>query len=124
MKKFKYINVDDLGNVTYTDKACEFGEKIFKTMRATADRFIAENNCNYMINTEQIPGESAAVKLMKKDKYFYPKAKIYDLPLYGNQFMPLGIQATGQERIRVQALFDSYCNGGSILHYNIDAPFD
>ena len=31
---------------------------------------------------------------------------------------------TGQERIRVQALFDSYCNGGSILHYNIDAPFD
>lgn len=124
MKKFKYINVDELGNVTYTDKACEFGEKIFKTMRATADRFIAENNCNYMINTEQIPGESAAVKLMKKDKYFYPKAKIYDLPLYGNQFMPLGIQATGQERIRVQALFDSYCNGGSILHYNIDAPFD
>lgn len=124
MKKFKYINVDDLGNVTYTDKACEFGKKIFDTMRVTADKFIEENNCNYMINTEQIPGESAAVKLMKKDKYFYPRAKIYDLPLYGNQFMPLGIQTTGQERIRVQALFDSYCNGGSILHYNIDAPFD
>ena len=60
---------------------------------------------------------------MKKDKFFYPEANIYDLPLYGNQFMPLGIQTTGQERVRVQALFDSYCNGGSILHYNIDAPF-
>ena len=124
MKKFGYVEVDELGNAFYTDKACEFGEKIFKTMRETADRFIAENNCNYMINTEQIPGESAAVKLMQKDKYFYPRAKIYDLPLYGNQFMPLGIQATGQERIRIQALFDSYCNGGSILHYNIDSPFD
>ena len=69
-------------------------------------------------------GESAAAKLMKKDKFFYPYANIYDLPLYGNQFMPLGIQSTLQERIRVQALFDSYCNGGSILHANIDAPFD
>ena len=61
---------------------------------------------------------------MKKDKFFYPKAKIYDLPLYGNQFIPLGIQTTGQERIKIQAAFDGYCNGGSILHYNIDAPFD
>lgn len=61
---------------------------------------------------------------MIKDKFFYEDADIYDLPLYGNQFMPLGVQTTLQERIRVQALFDSYCNGGSILHANIDAPFD
>ena len=77
-----------------------------------------------MINTEQIPGESAAAKLIKKDKFFYPNANIYDLPLYGNQFMPLGIKTTLQERIKVQAIFDRYCNGGSILHANIDAPFD
>ena len=61
---------------------------------------------------------------MKKDKFFYPRAKIYDLPLYGNQFIPLGIQTTLQERVRIQAMFDSFCNGGSILHANIDAPFD
>ena len=69
-------------------------------------------------------GESAADKLMRKDQFFYPDADIYDLPLYGNQFMPLGIKTTLQERVRVQALFDGYCNGGSILHANIDAPFD
>ena len=86
--------------------------------------FIQENECDYFINKEQIPAESAAAKLMKKDKFFYPRAKIYDLPLYGNQFIPLGIQATGQERVRIQAAFDGFCNGGSILHYNIDAPFD
>lgn len=124
MKKFGYIKVDELGDTYYTDKASEFGNKIFKTMRTTADRFIKENNCDYQINTEQIPGESAAAKLMKKDKFFYPNANIYDLPLYGNQFIPLGIKTTGQERVRIASEFDGYCSGGSILHYNIDAPFD
>ena len=124
MKKFGYIRVDELGDTYYTDKASAFGEKIFKTMRATADRFIKGNNCDYQINTEQIPGESAAAKLMKKDKFFYPNANIYDLPLYGNQFIPLGIKTTGQERVRIASEFDGYCSGGSILHYNIDAPFD
>lgn len=128
MKRFGYTEVDALGNVSYTDKAAEFGKKIFEAMRQTADQFLDTGVCgekpDYQINTEQIPGESAASKLMKKDKFFYPDADIYDLPLYGNQFMPLGIQSTLQERIRVQALFDGYCNGGSILHANIDAPFD
>lgn len=124
MKKFGYVTVDEFGNTFYTEKASEFGKKIFETMRATADDFIKEYGCNYQINTEQIPGESAAAKLMKKDKFFYPKAKIYDLPLYGNQFVPLGIKTTLQERVRIQAMFDNYCNGGSILHANIDAPFD
>ena len=124
MKKFGYTRVDEFGNTFYTDEALAFGQKIFETMRAVADRFIRQNHCDYMINTEQIPGESAAAKLIKKDKFFYPNANIYDLPLYGNQFMPLGIKTTLQERIRVQAIFDKYCNGGSILHANIDAPFD
>ena len=124
MKRFGYIKQDSLGNTYYTEEASKFGKKIFETMRAVADKFIEDQGCDYMINCEQIPGESAAAKLMKKDKFFYPNANIYDLPLYGNQFMPLGIKTTLQERVRVQALFDSYCNGGSILHANIDAPFD
>ena len=124
MKKFGYTYQDEFGNTFYKDEAFEFGNKIFKTMRKVADDFIVENNCDYMINTEQIPGESAAAKLMKKDKFFYPKANIYDLPLYGNQFIPLGIKTTLKERIRISSAFDKYCNGGSILHVNIDAPFD
>ena len=124
MKKFGYTKTDEFGNVYYTKEASEFGNKIFKTMRATADKFIADNHCDYMINTEQIPGESAAAKLMMKDKFFYPNANTYDLPLYGNQFIPLGIQTTLQERVRIASEFDRYCNGGSILHANIDSPFD
>lgn len=124
MKKFGYTRVDEFGNVYYTKEASELGRKIFETMRRVADKFIIENNCDYHINTEQIPGESAAAKLMKKDKFFYPDANVFDLPLYGNQFIPLGIQTTLAERVRIAAEFDGYCNGGSILHANIDAPFD
>ena len=124
MKKFGFTRTDELGNVFYTDEAADFGKRIFDTIRAVADKFITDNNCDYMINTEQIPGESAASKLMNKDKFFYPNADIYDLPLYGNQFIPLGIKTTLKERIRVQAMFDSFCNGGSILHANIESPFN
>ena len=124
MRKFDYVNIDEFGNSSYKDQAYIFGEKIFKTMRSVADKFIAKYDCDYQINTEQIPGESAADKLMKKDKFFYGDAGIYDLPLYGNQFIPLGIKTTLSERVKAQAAFDSYCNGGSILHANIEAPFD
>ena len=35
----------------------------------------------------------------------------------------MGIKTTIKERIRIASLFDSYCNGGSIAHINIEAPF-
>lgn len=123
MKKFGFTKTDEFGNVYYTEEAAQFGKKIFDTMRLVADNFIEDYNCDYMINTEQIPGEQAASKLMNKDKFFYPDATIYDLPLYGNQFIPLGIKTTLTERIRIQAMFDRFCNGGSILHANIESPF-
>ena len=58
---------------------------------------------------------------MQKDKLFYPKER-YELPLYGNQWYPLGVQTTLQEKIDISALFDKACNGGSICHINLDAP--
>ena len=124
MKRFGFTRTDEFGNVFYTEDASRLGKKIFEVMREVADEFIAEMGVDYHINTEQIPGESAAAKLMRKDKFFYPEAAVFDLPLYGNQFIPLGIQTTLAERVRIAAEFDSYCNGGSILHANIDAPFD
>ena len=121
MKKFGYTELDKFGNTFYTKKAEEFGRKIFEVIHSTKDEFAKDKG--YIINCEQIPGESAAAKLMKKDKFFYRKQVVDDLPLYGNQFIPLGIKTTMQERIRIAALFDSFCNGGSILHVNVEAPF-
>lgn len=122
MKTFGYITIDELGNTYYTDKANNFGKRIFETLHRVKDAFATDKN--YKINCEQIPGESAAAKMQLADEFFYPETVVKDLPLYGNQFIPLGIKTTMVERIRIASLFDSYCNGGSIAHLNIDAPFD
>lgn len=124
MKQRGYVAFDEFGNASYTKEAEILGEKLFNVIRKTSDKFLEDYKCNYKISIEQIPAEQSASKLIRKDKFFYPDANIYDLPIYGNQFMPLGIKSTLNERIRTQALFDSFCNGGSILHANIEAPFD
>lgn len=122
LQKFKYVNKDEFGYVTYTDKGMDFAKQILKTIHEEKNAFIAENNVDYKINLEQIPGERAAYILMQKDKFMFPKQK-YELPLYGNQFIPLAVKATLQEKIRVSAELDEACSGGSIAHINIDAPF-
>ena len=121
MKTFGYTKVDEIGNVFYTPEAEAFGKKIFDVIHNVKDIFGLDKD--YKINCEAIPGETAAAKLMKKDKFFFGDKVVDDLPLYGNQFIPLGIKTTLVERIRIASLFDGFCNGGSILHINIDAPF-
>lgn len=121
MKTFGYTRTDEFGNTYYTEEAEKFGKKIFDVIHNVKDTFALDKD--YTINCEQIPGETAAAKLMKKDMFFYPDTAVNDLPLYGNQFIPLGIKTTLQERIRIAAMFDGFCNGGSILHVNIESPF-
>jgi ribonucleoside-triphosphate reductase len=121
MKEFGYTREDEFGNVYYTEDADRFGKKIFEVLHRTKDQFALDKD--YKINCEQIPGESCAAKMQEADELLYPEEVNKDLPLYGNQFIPLGIQTTLQERIRIASLFDSYCNGGSIAHINIESPF-
>ena len=122
MKTFGYTREDEFGNTYYTEKADNFGKKIFDVIHRTKDQFALDKD--YKINLEQIPGETCALKFKQADELLYPDKVVKDLPLYGNQFIPLGIKTTLQERIRIASLFDSYCNGGSIAHINIEAPFD
>lgn len=121
MKSFGYTREDEFGNVYYTGAADRFGKKIFDVIHRTKDQFALDKD--YKINCEQIPGESCAAKLMAADEMLFPEIVVKDLPTYGNQFIPLGVKTTLQERIRIASLFDSYCNGGSIAHINIEAPF-
>lgn len=121
LKTFGYTTEDELGNVFYTDKAFKFGEQIFKTIHEVKEEFAADKD--YMINCEAVPGESCAVKMQLADSMLFPRKVVKDLPLYGNQFIPLGIKTTLQERVRIASAFDNFCNGGSILHVNIEAPF-
>ncbi len=121
LQSFGYTYVDDFGNTHYSDKGIEFAKTILKTINDTKDEFAKDKD--YQINVEEVPAESCAYILKEKDKTFYPNEK-YELPLYGNQWIPLGVQTTLQEKVRLSAILDKACNGGSILHANFDAPFN
>lgn len=122
IKTFGYTKVDEFGNTYYDDQAYVLGRRIFGVIRNCIDNFSLDKD--YKFNIEQVPAEQAAVKMQTADKLLYPDKVVEDLPLYGNQWIPLGIKATILERTKICAAFDSYCNGGSIEHINIDAPFN
>lgn len=121
MKTFGYIYEDKLGNTYYKDEAYTLCKNIFNAINEVITDFSKDKE--YMINKEQIPAEQAAVKLQCSDKILFPDDVVEDLPLYSNQWIPLGKKATIAERTKICGAFDSYCNGGSIEHINIDKDF-
>ncbi len=121
LQRYGYTYKDQFGYTYYTDEGVEFAKEILATIHEVKDEFRKDKD--YMINIEQIPGERAAAILMEKDKQFYPN-ETYELPLYGNQWIPLGVKTTIAEKVRLSAILDDACSGGSIAHINIDAPFN
>jgi ribonucleoside-triphosphate reductase len=120
LQKYGFTYKDELGYTYYTDEGIDFAKRILNTIHDIKNEFSKDSG--YMINIEQIPGERAASILMEKDKVFYPN-EAYELPLYSNQWMPLGVKTSIQEKVRLSAILDEACSGGSIAHINIDAPF-
>lgn len=112
---------DKFGYVYYTDEGIEFAKQILKTITDVKNEF--QNSVDYSINIEQVPAERAAAILMEKDKIFFPDEK-YELPLYGNQWIPLGIKTTISEKVKLSAIMDKACSGGSIAHINLDGPME
>ena len=121
LQKFGLTREDEFGNTYYTDEGLDFAKQILATINETKNEYTKDKN--YSANVEEIPAERAAAVLMQKDKIFYPNEK-YSLPLYGNQWIPLGVKTTLAEKVRLSAALDKACNGGSIAHINIDKPFN
>jgi len=119
VQKFGFTYQDEFGNTFYTDEGLQFAKDLLKCLTDTKEEFAKDKD--YMINIEQIPGERAAAVLMQKDQMFFPE-EAYELPLYGNQWIPLGVKTTLNEKIRISAELDRACSGGSIAHVNLDAP--
>lgn len=74
---------------------------------------------NRIRNVEQIPGESAAVDFVKKDKLLFDGDVKYKI--YSNQYIPLTKDVDVLDRIKIQGRFDAdeSTSGGSILHVNL-----
>lgn len=121
LQKYGMTYQDKMGYTYYTPEGVQFAKDILATIHEVKDNFAKDKD--YKINIEQIPGERAACILMEKDKVFFPNEK-YELPLYGNQWIPLGVKTSIQEKVRLSAILDDACSGGSIAHINIDAPFN
>lgn len=121
LQKYGMTYKDEFGYTYYTDEGIEFAKEILKTIHDVKDEFGVDKD--YKINIEQVPAERAAYVLMRKDKIFFPN-EVYELPLYGNQWIPLGVKTTIEEKIKLSAILDDACSGGSIAHINIDAPFN
>ena len=109
--------IEQMGGNIQNDGGLEFAKQIIDKINAMNQKRTKEDG--NIRNCEQIPGESAAVDLAKIDKILYPDKCEYKL--YANQFIPLWINVDVTERIRLQAVFDSKCDGGSIMHANIDS---
>lgn len=124
IEHFKLNKIDELGMFSYTEEGLELYEKALAEIHHAIDDFKSKNtDVDYMINLEQVPAERAAAILMEKDEILYPNGE-YDLPLYGNQWIPLAKKATIQDRTVTCGILDAACNGGSIEHINIDTPFN
>lgn len=121
LQHFDMTSKDEFGNTFYTDEGLKFAEDILQIINTVKNNYIKDKD--YSANIEEIPAERAAAVLMQKDMLFFPDEK-YELPLYGNQWIPLGVKTTLQEKVRLSAALDKACNGGSIAHINIDKPFN
>lgn len=116
IESFGYTYQDEFGYTYYTDEGLEFASKIFEVLNDVKDNFTDE----YSFNIESVPAERAAVILCQKDNALF---EIEDRFIYSNQWIPLSTKCTIQEKLRLSAVLDEKCSGGSISHINLEANF-
>ena len=116
IEAFGLTKVDEFGYTYYTDEGIEFASKIFEVINNVKDSFTNE----FSFNIESVPAERAAVILCQKDNCLYEK---HDKFIYSNQWIPLSVKCTLQEKLRTAAIWDNKCSGGAIAHINLESNF-
>ena len=106
--------------VYYNEKGLQFAKEILNIVNEANKT--TKKIYGYNANMEQIPSESCAIKICKKDKLIYGQNSI-DTYIYGNQWIPLNKQCDATERVRVSSLLDKACGGGVMLHINLTESF-
>lgn len=116
IESFNLTQEDDFGYINYTDEGIDFASKIFDAINDVKDNFTNE----YSFNVESVPAERAAIILCQKDNALYG---VNDRFIYSNQWIPLSKKCTIKEKLRLSAILDRKCSGGSIAHINLDNNF-
>ena len=94
----------------------EFTEDVLKMIDQYAVDFSTETGHSF--NTEEIPAESTAVSLARKDQLLFGKG-IQPFSLYSNQYIPLIADMGAIDRIKLTGRFMKLISGGGILHLNV-----
>lgn len=110
-------NVDEFGNNFYTEDGLNFAILIAQTINEIKNSY----NFDYSLNIEAVPAERANSILCTKDNILYSEQE-KDF-LYSNQWIPLMEKCTIQEKIRLGSVLDKECEGGQILHVNLQGKF-
>lgn len=114
-----YNLVEILGEDITTDKGLQLAEEVLSIIEDTNDEI--SEKYKLPVNLEGIPAENTASKLALKDKILgYNNS--YDL--YSNQFIPLSKRCNLLDRIRLSAVLDQKCSGGSIMHVTTDGKIN
>jgi len=108
-----YECLEQMGHSIMTDQ----GKEIAFNMLQEIKEFAAECSKKYghMFNIEQVPGESLAIKLAKKDQILFGM----DYEIYANQFVPLWVDCDILDRIKLDGAFSKVLTGGGISHLNM-----
>ena len=112
------ITKDEVGNSHYNEKGLTMAQEIMKIINDKKDEF----ECDYSINVENVPGETANTKLCRKDILLYGFDKV-NTNMYANQWISLTEKCTNDEKIKLGSLLDRQCGGGQILHVNLENGF-
>lgn len=116
IESFGYTMTDEMGCTYYTDEGIALASKIFEVLNDVKDNFTNE----YSFNIESVPAERAAVILCQKDNMLYD---LDDKFIYSNQWIPLSTKCSLSEKLRLSAILDEKCSGGSIAHINLESNF-
>ncbi|MDD4805086.1 MAG: anaerobic ribonucleoside-triphosphate reductase, partial [Candidatus Pacebacteria bacterium] len=105
----------ELGYDISTPIGLEFAKKLASFISDQTNKL--QKTYNTPHNCEVVPGESASVKLAKKDKLLGLNTKYI---IYQNQFFPLVADMDILDRIKIQGQLDGKFSGGSIMHVNVE----
>lgn len=108
-----YECLEQMGYSIMTEQGKQIAHSILQEVKDHSTE--CSKKYGYPFNVEQVPGESLAVKLAKKDKILYGM----DYPIYANQFVPLWTDCDIMERIRLDGAFSKVLTGGGISHLNM-----
>ena len=113
------VQIDKIGNKFYTEEGIRMASLILDKINELKESF----ECDYSINVENVPGESANVKLCRKDTllYGFDTVKVH---MYPNQWLGLVDKCSNSEKIRLGSILDHKCGGGQILHLNLESGFN